>query len=325
MIERVYLKNLRRRPDRLVTFWRMFYTILDWPLPRPRIFHGIDGRKTSVPSKFKIGPPPNYPYSQGCYGNLLTDIFIFTLCLTEDTKSILILEDDIWIPPEVGKRLKTFFSHLPSDWDIVYLGGVHKDPPIPINEEVVKCKAVVGTYSVAFTERAMQIYQQIAFGDKVSNDMLLVKLVSEGVLKAYAPKTWIVQHRGGLSETSGQVQAGDEWNPPVVFLHCNKQVYEELSRWGWQTGNLYSLLTSVSSEEEKKNKLKEWLVLHWDVCKCKGHIPTVWPSNLVEPKWVQETGKLTLHLEVPSANLIDEIVSSPLTWACSSVVRAGDS
>jgi hypothetical protein len=95
-------------------------------------------------------------------GLVLTNLSIIKLAKENKYETILILEDDCNFSEEI-KKVDEYFSLLPLDWDMLYMGGNHNThmgvtPPIKVNEKVMKLHS---TYSTHFIGMKSTLYEHI--------------------------------------------------------------------------------------------------------------------------------------------------------------------
>lgn len=124
--------NLDRRPDR----WKK----VEAGFAR----HGItsvvrhpaaDGLKMDIPS--------TWPYTPGAYGCLQSHLAVLRAARKKGTPNILIFEDDCVFDQEFKQKFADYIEQVPSDWDMLLLGGGHHEKPVKISDHIVKVK---GTY-----------------------------------------------------------------------------------------------------------------------------------------------------------------------------------
>lgn len=90
-------------------------------------FYGVDGSKcefgsvVSLPDGTKLVQPQNLTFGQiGCS---LSHVKLYELISNSDWDKVLILEDDCIFNEEIN-NLENYFSQLPNDWEMIYLGWV---------------------------------------------------------------------------------------------------------------------------------------------------------------------------------------------------------
>jgi len=123
-IHSTWIINLDRRPDRMN---RLPRTILDKAVRFP----AIDGRSLRLTPALKAMFAP-LGWRKGVMGCALSHISLWKK-LVEDKPEIdtyLILEDDVEIHPQCLPMLNHIHTKMPSDWDVLYIGGV-----LPPNRE----------------------------------------------------------------------------------------------------------------------------------------------------------------------------------------------
>lgn len=212
--DRVVVVNLDRRPDRMDRLRRHLAEI-DWPFRYPERFRGIDGRMVKPPRWWRVGG--------GAWGCHQSHVRIIEQALMDDLDSILILEDDAFFEPDIRERAQAFLSSVPDDWQQIYLGGQHlfqrRQPPIKVNDEVVRPFNVNRTHAFALHRRGMRpVYRWLT--DYVEHsehprhhvDHRLGALHGTGEIKVYAPDRWLAGQFESHSNIKGQVMPTRLWN-----------------------------------------------------------------------------------------------------------------
>jgi GR25 family glycosyltransferase involved in LPS biosynthesis len=156
--DKVFCINLDRRNDRLDNFNK---EVKKFNLGEYERISAIDGKNLESDTKLDTGN----------LGLIMTVKNILEKSFTMNYKKILILEDDCYFTDEVMK-IDEYFSVLPLDWDMLYMGGNHNlhvgsKPPIKINEKVIKLHNTYTSHFVALKENVFEdIIIQINGKDK---------------------------------------------------------------------------------------------------------------------------------------------------------------
>lgn len=133
--DKIYLMNLKRRPDRLNNFLEK-YRQSDMRKELIVKFDAIDGSKLdidSVPlSELAIAElkqlqtvgfrTKHYQLTKGAIGCYLSHVKIWEHILKNKEENILIFEDDADVPFDLKKRINEQIQFIPNDWDIVLFG-----------------------------------------------------------------------------------------------------------------------------------------------------------------------------------------------------------
>ena len=139
--DKVFVVNLDRRIDRL-THINEELSKLGWTSER---FPAFDG--TTLDSK--PGKPPVKGWttiSMGNYGNVLSQRAIIQLAKEQGLDSILILEDDAEFDSK--EKIEGFLELVPRNWDMLYFGGNHQQPLVPINDKMGRCQFTLTAHAV---------------------------------------------------------------------------------------------------------------------------------------------------------------------------------
>ena len=137
--DKIYLINLKRRPDRLHNFLE-HYKKSDFKNETVIKFDAIDGSKLDVDSvslselaKAELQQlettgfrTKHYQLTKGAIGCYLSHVKIWENVLKHKYENVLIFEDDAKIPDNLNAKIHENMQFIPNDWDIVLLGYVCK-------------------------------------------------------------------------------------------------------------------------------------------------------------------------------------------------------
>lgn len=150
--DKVFLVNLDKRVDRLENFQKQ---VEKYNLGEYSRISAIDGSTIDV-KKY------TNKLRSGELGLLMTNLNIIKESKKNKYETILVVEDDCNFSEEI-KNIDEYFNSLPSDWDMLYMGGNHNThmrvpPPVKINEKIVKLHS---TYSTHFIGIKNTLYEHI--------------------------------------------------------------------------------------------------------------------------------------------------------------------
>ena len=150
-------------------------------------------------------------------------------CLNKNIESCLFLEDDAVCCKNFPAKLLQFSSDIPSDWEMIYLGGQHLDgernPPIKINENVFIPYNVNGMFAFAIRGASMmnEVCRHLSAATRWSGgrfvDYNLDHLLQRRLRKIYCPSKWMfgrVEDQSGSSCSANGVRffpAAEEYQP----------------------------------------------------------------------------------------------------------------
>ncbi len=150
--DRVVCLNLERRPDRLAQFNSEI--AVSWPFQQPEIVKAIDGRRVRQPRGFTNGDS-----TWACFQSHRR---IIEDAVNDGLDSILVFEDDALLCDDFAGAVEKFFNDVPTDWEMVFLGGWWNrgEAPTEIKPGIIKLNSVGSTvcYS-ARGEGLMKLYQ----------------------------------------------------------------------------------------------------------------------------------------------------------------------
>jgi GR25 family glycosyltransferase involved in LPS biosynthesis len=130
--------NLDRRPDR----WQR--------IQKELARHGIDSvERFAAIDGDTVEKPAGWIHTRGAYGCLLSHVEVVKEARQSGASAVLIFEDDAVLDPDFQNRFTNFIKEVPDDWDMLYLGALHKDAPVKISEHVVRITKANSTYAYA--------------------------------------------------------------------------------------------------------------------------------------------------------------------------------
>ena len=142
--------NLERRRDRWERMQAMF---AHHRLNKVARFPALDGLDLTIPDSWDDFP--------GSYGCLRSHLAVVEDALKNKRSHVLILEDDVAFHPDLNRLFSEFVKELPADWDMLFLGGIHGEPPIRVTEHVVKITHSLSTYAYALNHTIYEAFIDI--------------------------------------------------------------------------------------------------------------------------------------------------------------------
>jgi GR25 family glycosyltransferase involved in LPS biosynthesis len=280
MFDRVYVVNLKRRPDRLASF-RLMQESNGWKLPEVDVFDAIEGDSVGVPNYFTQGG--------GAWGCLRSHVTILERCIMEGVDSVLMLEDDVTWHGKAWEELERFMSVVPTDWHQLMLGGQHIRQPKILSEGVGKVSNTQRTHAYAIRGAAMKSLLNLWYTASVHIDWAMGDW--QRGWNVYCPEPFIFGQTGGKSDISGQTNPAKFWNSPslapVVHLTCPLGVMQRLRGHGLHTGytrdefDIDKGLNDVVKSRQKIGQLSRWLdTLAWEAASQEGLIVCVYHPEI---------------------------------------------
>lgn len=96
-----------------------------------------------------VAKPAHWTHTAGAYGCLLSHVAVVSEARDSGAANILILEDDVILDSEFQEKFARFIKEVPDDWDMLYLGALHKDEPVKISEHVARITKANSTFAYA--------------------------------------------------------------------------------------------------------------------------------------------------------------------------------
>lgn len=142
--------NLDRRPLR---WQRMQAELARHEIETVQRFAAADGNALVLPATWQ--------HSAGAYGCLLSHVRVVEEARRLGHESVLIFEDDAVFDPEFKIKFASFSEELPSNWDMLYFGALHKDEPVRISEHVHRLTKANSTYAYALKHTVFDAFIEL--------------------------------------------------------------------------------------------------------------------------------------------------------------------
>jgi len=131
--DKIYCINLDRRPDR----WHFAAKEFDKHRLNVERFPAIDA------NDFKA----TYPSDNANNGCTLSHYFIVERAKLLGLDAVMIFEDDVCLHHDFIPMLLNCMSDLPENWDMLYLGGSHREKPTPVTDSIYRVSKTLTTHA----------------------------------------------------------------------------------------------------------------------------------------------------------------------------------
>lgn len=132
--------NLTRRADRWARVRREFEA------------HGLQVSRSTARDGADLDIPAHWTFSAGAYGCALSHLEAVREARDSGRGSLLVFEDDVELHPNFGVRFEEFAKQLPSDWRAIFLGGIHRQDPISIGQNIARVSKSNSTFAYALNQ-----------------------------------------------------------------------------------------------------------------------------------------------------------------------------
>jgi GR25 family glycosyltransferase involved in LPS biosynthesis len=142
--------NLDRRPDR----WRQMRLKFErHGIQTVRRFPALDGDGLEIPSHWR--------HTTGAYGCLRSHLEVVSEARRLGASGVFIFEDDVVFDHQFRKKFSARVKELPADWDMLYLGALHKDEPIKVSENIARITEAYSTYAYALRDTVFDAFIEL--------------------------------------------------------------------------------------------------------------------------------------------------------------------
>ncbi len=195
-VEKSYLINLARRPDRLAAALAGMVAAGI----TPTVFPAVDGRALPLPVTWKAG--------SGAYGCLESHKRVLEDAITGGLDCVAVYEDDVTFVPDFQARLAAALAALPADWDCLFLGGQHRRKPKPVGGGVLRCADCHRTHAYVVRGKYIRRLYQIWASNQGHADHIWGRYQHEA--NVYAADPWLCGQAAGQSDINGRAE-GERW------------------------------------------------------------------------------------------------------------------
>jgi glycosyl transferase, family 25 len=113
----------------------------------------IDGNTTPLPH--------DWIHTPGAYGCLQSHVRVVRKARDAGASSVLIFEDDAVFDPQFKEKSATFIEELPEDWDMLFLGALHKDEPVRVSEHIGRITEANSTFAYAIRNTVFDAFVEL--------------------------------------------------------------------------------------------------------------------------------------------------------------------
>lgn len=292
--DRVYLVNLKRRPDRLASVQASLRQC-QWPFKWPLVFPAVDGNLIPSPEGWQSGA--------GAWGCMRSHQQIFEMAMLGGVRNLLVLEDDVCFVPDFAAKVEAFLRIVPEDWDQIMFGGEHVNNngiPTLIKPGVYRCTDCERTHCYAIRgEFLRKLYRRWISGGDFNGEAHCDWIMGrdpemQAKHHVYAPEKFLAGQERGKSDIDGNVQARKFWNPPapdlpVLLLRAPQSVLDDLRHYGIHRGQHEDPATGIDSKllkifaetqgdsDARAERLAQRISeLQWEVASDPFLICTIW-------------------------------------------------
>ena len=196
LFSRTVCINLDRRPDRWRRMERRFFESGLGAIERFRAVDGAD-----------IEPTAAWAGQAGAFACLKSHLAVLASMKARGDESVLILEDDVEFADDLTPRFRQAFAQAPADWAVLYLGGLHNQPPIPVSGAVSRVTDTLSSFAYAVRREAVEALLSVDPSSGLAIDELLVNL--QGRLGCYCVMPHVCWVDSDHSDVVGNEQ--DHW------------------------------------------------------------------------------------------------------------------
>jgi GR25 family glycosyltransferase involved in LPS biosynthesis len=116
-------------------------------------FPALDGNNVTLPA--------SWAHSPGAYGCLLSHVQVVREAQALGASSVLIFEDDVVFADQLEQKFSLCIDEVPSDWDILFFGAIHKDEPIRVTDNIARITRAYSTYAYVLRDTVFEAFIEL--------------------------------------------------------------------------------------------------------------------------------------------------------------------
>ncbi len=136
--------------------------------------------------------------SRGDLGCTLSHLKVVKLAKERGYENYFVFEDDVELSEDFNEIIGRRMSQVPIDWDMIYLGGNHDQPLIPINDAVSKMTRTFTTHAMGIYKSAYDAMIEVWGKENDKVDIGLSSLHSK--MNCYVFRPHLAFQRAGFSD-----------------------------------------------------------------------------------------------------------------------------
>lgn len=182
-LPKIYCINLDRRPDRWQVVSEQFQK------------HGLEVERFAAIDAQVYKMKPTEAFTMSHY-------YVIDKASYQDLPSVLIFEDDVVLHDNFKPALEYCMLHLPDDWDILYLGGSHREKPVPVNDHIYKITHTLTTHAYILRNTMYAVVLNSLWNSKEPADCIYTQLQKQ--FNCYVTNPPLAWQRDGFSDIEGR-------------------------------------------------------------------------------------------------------------------------
>jgi len=153
-IDRVFPDQVCINLDRRLERWqRMQRKFAEHRMHSVRRFSAFDGESMLLPA--------SWTHTPGAYGCLLSHLQVVSDARRRGVSSVLVFEDDVLFADQLETRFATAIAQLPSDWDMLFFGALHRDEPIKVSDNIARITQANSTFACALRSTVFDAFIEL--------------------------------------------------------------------------------------------------------------------------------------------------------------------
>ena len=184
--------NLDRRPERWAVMSENFARLGVRSIER---LAAIDGESIIVPERLSHLRPVDYACT-------LSHLAAVKKARELGSPSVLIFEDDCLFDPDFVEKFSEYMVQVPADWDMLFLGGYHFAPPVPVSRNIVR--AVITLTAHAYAVRQSIYSEFIALNENPPAIVDRNNTILQQKFNCYCCEPNLVGQLAGYSDLMGE-------------------------------------------------------------------------------------------------------------------------
>lgn len=153
----------------------------------------------------------------GSVGATISHLFALKYAKQLNLRNVLILEDDICFLENINEKFNEITAEIPTNWDMLYLGGTHYSAPQKVSKHIYKIDHVLGATAIAINGHFLNT--AIAYASRIDQAIDLSYKMLQEKYNVYITNPHLVWQYAGYSTIDEMyVEYPDQVSFPAKYI-----------------------------------------------------------------------------------------------------------
>ncbi|MCI0490623.1 MAG: glycosyltransferase family 25 protein [Blastocatellia bacterium] len=183
-----------------------------------------------------LEPPAGWNDVAGALGCLYSHLSVVREARNRHAPSVLIFEDDVVFDEHLNDKFSSYAGQIPSDWDMILLGGSHWEEPVRLADNVFKVTSTAATHAYALKSTVYDAF--IALNGEALRPVDVNNTILQRDFNCYCLMPHLAWQEEGYSDIAGRTIS--TWRMKESLVLCSTEMERVLERTAVVIAHLFS-------------------------------------------------------------------------------------